>query len=398
MGKVKRSFDVTTKLEAIEYAKKFNNHQAAKKFKASRSTIQDWRRQEEDLHKLVAKNRQAKRLSGGGRPLTSVEHEEILFERILYERSLKLRVTRSMILIKGWLERFLERHDFVLRQPTRKQLPTDEQVVERALSFYNTARHLINVHGLTPDCIYNLDETAIFFDHDKSTIDIRGAHDVAVRSFGFEKARITAVFCANANGQKKKPCLLVKPGPNIPECICESHDYLEFEFRYHRPPLLLILDSARSHISRRVDDFLHANNILYAFIPSGLTPYLQPADVSWFHTVKSRLAVEIDNWKVNGPFSRTPSDRIRPPSHEIYSSWVRAAWGAGTTDVIKKSFVCCVTGEVADLGLSNHESLGALFRSRAAQLLSNSDAIDLASDEVDPIADALDNLLTIDDE
>ena len=61
------------------------------------------------------------------------------------------------------------------------------------------------------DNIYNLDETTIFLDHSHTlTVDLRGAQDVPNKSFGLEKSRIAAMMCANAAGEKRKPCLLKK--------------------------------------------------------------------------------------------------------------------------------------------------------------------------------------------
>ena len=57
----------------------------------------------------------------------------------------------------------------------------------------------------------NLDETAVFADHDKkTTLAERGATDVPVRSLGFEKILLTAVFAVRDDGTKLEPCVLDK--------------------------------------------------------------------------------------------------------------------------------------------------------------------------------------------
>ena len=43
---------------------------------------------------------------------------------------------------------------------------------------------------------------------------------------------------------------------------------------------LLIMDKASCHISKEAINFLEENNISYNLIPSGLTPILQPLDIS----------------------------------------------------------------------------------------------------------------------
>ncbi|KAH9142953.1 hypothetical protein AeRB84_013012 [Aphanomyces euteiches] len=371
----KKAVDVAFKLQVIADAKAKNNLKAPKKHRVSRSSIQEWRKQEESLRKLFATNPSAKRLSGGGRKLTSEDLEEILFERVLYERFLHHRVTRTMITAwgvelceelevtllcsSGWLARFLERHNFVQRKATRKPIHTEDEIIRRAVAFYANVRRIIEEFNVPPEHIYNFDESAVFFDHtNNSTIDLCGARDVPLKTFGLEKSRITAVFCANAVGMKKKPFLLVKPNAcnhsktvesnGIAVCPVENAwmnsdvfvHYLEFNFRYHQRPLLLVFDSARSHISKKVKAYLHQENILYAVIPGGLTPYLQPADYSWFKALKSHLIKEIDTWKVNGPFELTHGNRVKPPSHCVYSSWIKRSWEKVTAESIITSWAC----------------------------------------------------------
>jgi hypothetical protein len=152
------------------------------------------------------------RLPGGGRKLTSVELEELLAARVFQERAEKNRVTRSMImqwagllvedlgvgleLSNGWLEGFLLRHNFVLRCATNKPALSDSVIVDRAVHFVSHIRGLIDEYRIRQDNIYSLDETALFFDHDKdTTIDIRGSRSVQVsnnsnfRSNLFEQKR-----------------------------------------------------------------------------------------------------------------------------------------------------------------------------------------------------------------
>jgi hypothetical protein len=122
-----RKYSVSTKLEVIDYAKSTSINAAAVRHSINRKRIREWISQENDLRSLP---RTACRQPGGGRKPSSVELEEMLFARVLQERLEKKRVTRSMIvewatllrdeqetdlqLSKGWLEGFLERHNFVL--------------------------------------------------------------------------------------------------------------------------------------------------------------------------------------------------------------------------------------------------------------------------------------------
>ncbi|KAF0739870.1 hypothetical protein Ae201684P_016028 [Aphanomyces euteiches] len=321
-----KSFTTKKKLEAVEYAKLHGKSAAASLFGATRSSIRGWMNQEGQLRDLMVTKPSAKRLSGGGRPLTSEDHDSIIFERIIFNRIEGYRVTRSMIInwatdlaeeldinlgcSTGWLTRFFSRHDLVLRQGTRRPILSDDQVIERGLNFIQQARSLISTYDIPLSCIYNLDETAIFFDHSKQkTVELRGALDVPIKSFGLEKTRITAVMAASADGIKRKPCILLQWRGDETSIRQENGmvllttknswmnsnafiAYIKFEFAFHPRPLLLIFDSARSHISQMVKSFLHANNILTLVIPGGMTGFLQPADFSWFKSVKQTCSME----------------------------------------------------------------------------------------------------------
>ena len=90
----RNSFTVAQKHEAVEFAKKSPKLKAAKHFKV-RGILHP--RLDQELRDRLVENPGAKRLGGAGRRLTSEGHEGIIFERIIYERSLNYRATRKMI-------------------------------------------------------------------------------------------------------------------------------------------------------------------------------------------------------------------------------------------------------------------------------------------------------------
>ena len=52
---------------------------------------------------------------------------------------------------------------------------------------------------------------------------------------------------------------------------------------------MLIMDKASSHISKESIKFLEENNIAYNLIPAGLTPILQPLDISINKVLKDNI-------------------------------------------------------------------------------------------------------------
>lgn len=171
------------------------------------------------------------------------------------------------------------------------------------MNFIDRVRELIQIYGILPSNIINMDETGVFAEHSKNnTLEFRVATDVPVQSFGLEKVRVTAVFGARADGTKLRPCLMVKgniSSVTTVDCIpvltnekswmnTESFiQYIDYMFPFVEPnKLLLVFDSAPSHISKQVKAHLRARKILCAVIPGGLTGYLQPCDFGLFKPLK----------------------------------------------------------------------------------------------------------------
>ncbi|OWY99991.1 Pogo transposable element [Phytophthora megakarya] len=102
----------------------------------------------------------------------------------------------------GWIQSFMERNGLVLRRATSKSKLTQKAIVERGVKFIEHVQQLIKEYDIQYSNIYNMDETAVFLDHNRNTtLDVRGAKDVHVKSFGLEKNRFTAVFAASASGK-----------------------------------------------------------------------------------------------------------------------------------------------------------------------------------------------------
>jgi transposase-like protein len=186
---MKRKYTIEMKLRVVQEAKVSSISFVSSKYKIDRKRVRDWMAQEETLSLTDA---HAFRIQGGGQRPNDATLEEILVERILDERHEKNRVTRSMItswatemsgdaknnlsFSHGWLDRFLNRHDFVLRRATNKPSLSDAELVERAARFVLHTKSLISKYNIQPENIYSLDETALFFDHtDGRTVHLRGA-------------------------------------------------------------------------------------------------------------------------------------------------------------------------------------------------------------------------------
>ena len=100
-------------------------------------------------------------------------------------------------LSNGWLECFLHRHNLVLRKITNKL--SAEVISTRGANFILHLRKLNRKYKIDPQNVINLDETAACADRGTTLAD-RGSTNVPVRSLGFEKIRLTAVFAVRGDG------------------------------------------------------------------------------------------------------------------------------------------------------------------------------------------------------
>jgi DDE superfamily endonuclease len=136
------------------------------------------------------------------------------------------------------------------------------------------------------------------------------------------------------------------------------------DFYFPMPPrnkILLIVDSARSHISKKAKAHIHARGILFCAIPGGMTAHLQPADYAWFKPLKDSLTLSIDQWKMSEDFEFTRGGNVRPPTNQRIRNWLKTAWANVTQDTIVTSFRRCFLGADDQLSLTTHEVYGEPF-------------------------------------
>jgi hypothetical protein len=164
-----------------------------------------------------------------------------------------------------------------------------------------------------------------------------------VHSFSAEKIRITGLLSASESGRKLWPALFMKGREGTPikevagtRWLTSAKSWMnqdlfikwiQFKFPFvARNSILLVFDSARSHISAKVKSYLHSRGILFAVIPGGLTGLLQPCDVAWFKPLKFSISKCIDSWKATGQHTYTRNGTARPPGNEVMSTWVSTSW------------------------------------------------------------------------
>ncbi|KAL0231845.1 hypothetical protein GEMRC1_011249 [Eukaryota sp. GEM-RC1] len=127
-----------------------------------------------------------------------------------------------------------------------------------------------------------------------------------------------------------------------------------------KEPLLLVFDSARSHLAASVKSYLKDRNILFLVIPGGMTPLLQPADVCWFRPLKRVMAAEVRQWLDSNP-PRTRSGNIRSPDVATMASWLSKAQQSLTPASISHSFQSCFLGPLNQLHIAQKFCIWSCF-------------------------------------
>lgn len=121
------------------------------------------------------------------------------------------------------------------------------------------------------------------------------------------------------------------------EIICY---YLSMAFA-DKPNSVLIYDSARCHLTNSVAARARELGISRVIIPPRTTNLLQPADVSWFATIKRAYCSRWTEWAVNEPKSTTAAGNTRSPGYVNAINWLSDIWRAFPVEQIKQSFDNC---------------------------------------------------------
>ena len=413
----------------------------AQQFKVSRSMVRAWRDQEDALHALNLKerkhgdtSRRRRRLKYASSPKFP-DMEECLAEWVFAQRedgigvhgkaiSAKARELHAELYegepidfnaSKGWLSRFLQRNKLCSRRVTTvgQQLPDDAQ--DLAKEFLDDVKDDIAANDLAPVAVGNMDESPFWFDlPSNQTYDMQGVKTVRMRTTGHEKLRFSVVLTALANGTKLMPMLIFRNLKNVPKgnfpknCHiavskggCMTTDLMTqwmdkvWQRRpgnIFRKPGLLVCDKHRSHTHADTVTALKrrfATSVV--FIHGGMTSLLQPCDVSWNKSMKSKVRERWNAWLQEGEKEFTRSGKRKRASYDMVAKWVVEAWDEVPREMISTSFVKCGLTPMDSIDLL-HSSLQNLLKNEElpdddVTSGSGEEIDDLCSDEDDEGAD-----------
>ena len=326
------------------------------------------------------------RVEGGGRKLTDNELEDEVLNWIHRRRENMLRVSRKLIMFKakaifdekcgddealkesfvasnGWLVKFMKRnHLSVPRRITIAQ-KNPSHLVSKLVGYVMHVRRLSINCNYDPGSVIAMDETAVCSDMvGNTTINSTVAKEVALKSTGNEKVRVSVCLTAKADGTKMNPFIVFKGAKRELAVLNDrfkgwcmvtssSNGWMneELVLSYLRKILgmftfqkrLLAWDTFEAHMTEAVKKLLKEMKTDDALIPGGCTKYIQGPDVSWNKPFKGYIMEFYDEWLATGVHQYTEAGNMKSASRELVVTWILEAWRRLDKTLIAKSFKSC---------------------------------------------------------
>ena len=193
-----------------------------------------------------------------------------------------------------------------------------------------------------------MEETAVWSDMvGNTTINSTGAKEVALKSTGNEKVRVSVCLTAKADGTKMNPFIVFKGAKRElavlndrfkGRCVVTSSSngwmYEKLVLSYLRKILgmftfqkrLLAWDTFEAHMTEAVKKLFKEMKTDDALIPGGCTKYIQDPDVSWNKPFKGYIMEFYDEWLATGVHQYTEAGNMKPASRELVVTWILEAW------------------------------------------------------------------------
>ena len=268
----------------------------------------------------------------------------------------------------GWLRR----HNKALRRVTTtgRELPSNSKLILE--SFFLNCVEILRKYNFDRSKIYNMDETSIYLDcPSKYSYATKGEKRIKVDTHGGEMVRMSACFSANAFGEKCPIYVLIPRKDELPGYIPPQNviimykqsatfnedvevDFLDKVFN-EKEGSVLFLDSARCHLTDKVNDKLDSLKIEKVIIPPRMTNLLQPADVGWFSKIKKEYCRKWTEWATTSEKNYTVHGNTKSPGYVLAIQWLSEIWENFPSHQLLNSFDCC--------GITSNSSLHKTLKS-----------------------------------
>lgn len=227
---------------------------------------------------------------------------------------------------KKWIYGFLRRNrNISLRKPEATSYARATGFNRTAVqSFFNNLENIYEKHQLTPDRIWNVDETGVTTVQKLSKVLAqRGKKQVGGLTSAERGVNVTVVASMSASGNFLAPAFIfprkrIKPelmdnAPNGSPAFSQDKgwmdrdvflQFMKYFVEQTRPskerPILIILDGHCSHTkSLNVINFCRENGVILLCLPPHCTHKMQPLDVCYFKSFMSYYDLYLTRWLKN---------------------------------------------------------------------------------------------------
>lgn len=386
MGKI--SITVAEKLKIVARAKNGESlHSLERGTGYQRCQIRKWIRNED---KLCITGKEKRRTKGAGRKSAYPELEKAIMIWFRNQRSKKLVVNYNSMRRESlrlahlqeitdftcsnkWIRNVCRRNGVSSRKITNQSQDDKGTTQEKYLKSKN---HLDNIKiktaGLSTNQIYNMDETACYFDMSFGrTLHFKGEKTVDGLDTGHSKNRFTVVLCISASGKFVKTMIILKGLKKVPklklpktiEVTVNDSGSMNAQLMLNwvktcfvrRSNLLvqensvLLMDSYKAHLKPEVINFLKnkCKTVVLA-IPPKTTSYLQPLDVSINHPFKNAMRSAWTEWFSESTPEYTNKGYRKKPTYQNIVDFVDSAIKKISPEIIQRSFECCGIAEYSE--------------------------------------------------
>jgi hypothetical protein len=255
---------------------------------------------------------------------------------------------------------------------------------ELARGFLHTAHSLIEKHNIQPKNIIDLDQVPRYFETEPtSTITARGSRNVLLRKGGASHKHFTVTFCILANGTFHKPHILfsdVKSKSNLDTHMLvdvnktgmwndditmrfiENSIIFRSETRFHRQPVLLIMDQYSIYVNISEYKILEKYDIFVVLVPGRLPLLLQPLDTTVNRSFQSSDGISYDSYiqrVLNEKDLRTKAGNPKVPSYHDVMEWSLKWMRSVDLEILAKASV--FVGSLTPVSLKSVFSLDRSF-------------------------------------
>jgi len=275
----------------------------------------------------------------------------------------------------GWLRKFNLRHGIKNVALRGESLSADLSGIE---PFKEELKKVMESEGLSPQQVYNADETGLWWRLTPS----KSLNSAGKQTANFKKAkeRVTILGCSNASGTHRLPLMFINKSKK-PRCFKHMdmnnlpvHYYAQnkswmnsslFSEWYHNrfvpsvqrycrssgieEKALLLLDNAPSHpsiSSLQSDD----GKIKVLFLPANTTSVIQPMDQGVLDPLKQRYKRKLLSHIIieNESSDLSVPDLLKKVTIKDAVYWVSAAWQEASNDSIRKSWKKLLPDDVSE--------------------------------------------------